>query len=171
MHASFLTERDPHQGNNQDQATINVLRGLKESLTKNVPVHVQQQPEEDGDPLVFRNEEGLSLRTVDDHLFENSIHSPVAQLNVEEEQSVIDSYQDPTFVPIDFEAEDGWIVPTPDALNFMPQEDENLPEEEEEPPPNVRISAGKDPSNEYESNDYILYTAFPCLFPLGSGLR
>ena len=171
MHASFLTERDPHQGNNQDQATINVLRGLKESLTKNVPVHVQQQPEEDGDPLVFRNEEGLSLRTVDDHLFENSIHSPVAQLNVEEEQSVIDSYQDPTFVPIDFEAEDGWIAPTPDALNFMPQEDENLPEEEEEPPPNVRISAGKDPSNEYESNDYILYTAFPCLFPLGSGLR
>ena len=174
MHASFLTERDPHQSNNENQAAINVLRGLKESITKNVPVHVQQQTEEDEDRLVFINEENLSLRTIDDPLFENTILSSVAQLNVEDEQPVMEeSYadQDPDFVPIDFEAGDEWNLPTPDALNLMPQEDDNPPEEENQPPPNVRISAAKDPSNEYESNDYILYTAFPCLFPLGSGLR
>ena len=217
MHASFLTERDPHRENDKNQAKTNVLLGLKETLTRNsVPLHVGAQQLEEENLLVLRNDDGLELATIDDPLFECTAPlspvPPVPQENDEHfiaeefdataddlllnflashQQQNINPLEDPDFEPIDFDntypcahpapsqdaqqsrnIDDPATIFPPELQPILLEEDDDLVNEDtQQEPANVRISAVKDPSNEYESNDYILYTAFPCLFPLGSGLR
>ncbi|KZS03851.1 Uncharacterized protein APZ42_033323 [Daphnia magna] len=59
-----------------------------------------------------------------------------------------------------------------DAANDqVPAQPDSLQETAEQADTCINIEQSAEPLNEFEQNDYLLYSAFPRLFPLGKGLR
>ena len=122
---------------------------------------------------LLTNEHGLTLSEVTEPLFEILLQSPDIQQIRDEGLMEEDDNSSSTSFDAD---EDDAATEINSELRHPSLDDQQLREpllrqEELSEELNVKRKAAKEPSNEYESNDDIIYTAFPCLFPIGSGLR
>ncbi|KZS05250.1 Uncharacterized protein APZ42_031627, partial [Daphnia magna] len=142
MHSSLLTQRDPRQKNDKDEAS----RMCYADYTKR---------EER-----LTNEEGLPIIAVTEPLFKIPLEPPTIQGIRDGNMHAGDDNVD--IITLQLDEENPSTQPKSHFQNpcFANQRvheplgrEETLPEE-----PNVRTKASKEPSNEYESNDDIIYT-------------